>query len=70
MQLTTIVGNLCGTNPERHRARMNRAGKLFSDKDFETLKLDRYGVEVGVWSGATKQKNIQGVEGGIGSRPT
>ena len=54
MKLTTIVGNHCGTKAERRRERINRAGKLFTDKDFETLKLDRYGVETGVLSGATK----------------
>ena len=57
-KLTTIVGNHCGEKAERRRVRVNKAGKLWSDEDVGSLKLDNRGVEVDVVSYGLKPKRV------------
>ena len=40
------------------REGMARAGRLWDNKDFETIKLDKFGIYVDVLSGAKKPKQI------------
>ena len=38
-EVTTLVGNNCIAKTDRHRVKMARVGKLWTDTDFETMKL-------------------------------
>ena len=57
-KLTTIVGSHCGEKAERRRVRVNKAGTLWSDEDFGSLKLDNRGVEVDVVSNGLIPKRV------------
>ena len=46
VKMTTIVGEHCADKVARCRERENCVGRLWTEEDFETLKLDKYGIEV------------------------
>jgi len=57
-KLTTLVGHHCAAKSERRRARLARAGKLWTEDDFETLKLARFGISTLALSGAIKPNRV------------
>jgi len=57
-KLATLVGHHCTAKSERHQARLAGAGKLWTEDDFETLKLTRFGIDASALSGATKPKRV------------
>ena len=57
-KMTKIVGHHCAFKAARRRERDARAGRLWNDNDFTTLKLDKYGIDVEVISGEKKAKKV------------
>ena len=57
-KLTLLVGTNCSRKADARRERMARAGRLWNDDDFETMKLEQFGIDVDVLSGAKKPKRI------------
>ena len=57
-KLTTLVGHHCAAKSERRRARLARAGKLWTEDDFETLNLKKFGIDTSALSGKTKPKRV------------
>jgi len=57
-KLTTLVGHHCAAKSERHRARLARAGKLWAEDDFETLNLQKFGINTSALSAKTKPKQV------------
>ena len=43
---STLVGQHCAAKSARCRESQSKAGKLWTEDDFETLRLDRFGVDV------------------------
>ena len=70
-KLTTLVGHHCAAKSERRGARLARAGKLWTEDDFETLQLTRYRIDASTLSDKTKPKQVFGawrMEGEMGVR--
>jgi len=57
-KLTTLIGHHCATKSKRRRAMLARAGKLWTEDDFETLNLQKFGIDTSALSGKTKPKRV------------
>ena len=57
-KLTTPVSHHCAAKSKRRRARLARAGKLWTEDDFETLKLQKFRIGMSALSGKTKPKRV------------
>ena len=57
-RMTTIVGHHCANRAARRREREARAGRLWDEADFATLKLDKYGIDTEVLARTKKPKRI------------
>jgi len=55
-KLTTLVGHHYDAKSELHWTRLARAGKLWTEDDFETLNLKKFGIDTSALSGETKPK--------------
>ena len=56
--MTTIVGEHCADKAVRRRERENRVGRLWTEEDFETLNLDKFGIDVEVLAGNKKPSRL------------
>ena len=45
-KLIALVGHHCATKSQHQRERMARAGKLWTAEDFDTIKLEKFGVDM------------------------
>ena len=66
-KLTTLVGHHYGAKSERRRARLARADKLWTEDDFETLNLKKFGIDTSALSGKTKPNRSSEHGGRYGS---
>ena len=55
---TVVVGHQCLMRSERRRKRESRVGKIWQEEDFETLKLDKFGMDVKVLAHEKKPTRV------------
>ena len=56
--MCTVIGHHCAFKASRRREKESRAGRLWNDRDFTCLKLDKYGIDVEVLAGEKRPKRI------------
>ena len=49
-KLIKVVGHHCVKKSKRRHNRRAKTGELWDDNDFETLKIDQYGIDISVLS--------------------